>query len=356
MGWLDGWRVGACQGIADRLPAEPPVRRNLRLLYVPQGFAAIDAGVTAALEQSVAELRVAEASRMSEAAAQMRPDAVVVLNGLHVFPDNHLEQVAAIRALGIPTAIWFVDDPYCTDDTAVIAPHYDVVFTAERTCVSLYQSIGCPWVHHLPVAAHPQLFRPMQVPEMYWTDVCFIGNAFWNRVALFDAVAPVLKNKKVFIAGFNWRRLANFGLLQPFIREGWTDVPETVKYYNGAKIVINLHRTTEAYQDNRNGRNWPAESLNPRTFEMAACGAFQLTDWRAELPEHFRVDEGETAEPEIATFRSAAELAHKIEHYLRHGEERIRIAARGFRRTWRDHTFLRRIGIMLDILEQSTAR
>ncbi len=327
------------------------MRRNLRLLYVPQGFPAIDTGMTAALQQSVAEFRVAEAARMSEAAAHMRPDVVVVLNGLHVFPPNHLEQVAAIRALGIPTAIWFVDDPYLTDATAVIAPRYDVVFTAERTCVSLYHSVGCRHVYHLPVAADPQLFHPMRVPETYWTDVCFIGNAFWNRVELFDAIAPVLKNKRVFIAGHNWQRLANFAWLQPFIRDGWTPVPETVKYYNGAKIVINMHRTTEAYKDNRNGRNWPAESLNPRIFEMAACGAFQLTDWREELPEHFRVDAEGTVNPEIATFRSAEELAYKIEHYLRHDEERIRIAARGFRRTWRDHTFLRRVRLMLDILE-----
>lgn len=352
---LDGWRVGACRAIAALMPVQPPARRNLRLMYVPQGFEAIDAGTTAALQESVAELHVVEAARMGEAAAALRPDAVVVLNGLHVFPANHLQQVAAIRSLGIPTAIWFVDDPYCTDDTVAIAPHYDIVFTAERTCVSLYQSIGCPHVHHLPVAVHPLLYQPMPVPEKYRTDVCFIGNAFLNRVQIIDAIAPVLKGKRVYIGGLSWRRLARFEQLRPFIHEGWTEVPETIKYYNGAKIVINLHRTPEAHKDNRNSRNWPAESVNPRTFEMAACGAFQLTDRRAELPVHFRTDDPGEASPEIATFYTPEELAFKIEYYLRHGEERNRIAVRGFRRTLRDHTFARRIGGMLDVLEAHLA-
>lgn len=335
--------MGACQGIADHTPL-PATRSDLRVMYVPQGFDAIDQGMIWALEQSVAQLIVAPADRMRMMAEQTRPDAVLVMNGLHVFPPDHLEQIQAIRQLGILTAIWFVDDPYVTSETPAIGLNYDVVLTHERHCVPLYVSAGCRNVYHLPLAVHPQMFKPMHVSPEYRSDVCFIGMAFWNRVRLFNDLADYLKNKRVFLAGGLWERLPRYAELQPFIHNGWIPVPETTKYYNGAKIVINIHRTTEAGQDNRNSLNWGAESINPRTYEIAACGALQLTDYRPELPERYEVGR------EIAAFHSSDELIALIDHYLNHEEERRQMAVRGFRRTYRQHTFLHRIDTLLQVL------
>ena len=345
LGWLDGWRMGACQGIERHISPVENVKRPMRILYVPQGFEAIDQGVVAALEPCVEHLHVAPSEQMAEIAGQLRPDAVLVMNGLHTFPPDQSAQVARIRDLGIRTAIWFVDDPYVTDETVSLATHYDIVFTQERACVPLYRSAGCPRVHHMPLAAHPGLYRPMEVGPEYRSDVCFIGVAFWNRVKLIDEIASYLKDKKLMIAGALWsQRLSRYGDLAHGIHTGWIEVPETVKYYNGAKIVINMHRTIEAGSDNRNGFNWPAESVNPRTFEIASCGTLQITDLRAELPEHFAVGS------EIAVFESASHLIEQIDHYLHHDEERLQMAARSFRRTRRNHTFSNRIGKLLDIL------
>jgi len=343
-GWLDGWRLGACQGVDEMVRPVPDVVRRARILYIPQGFEAIDNGIVSALQANVADLRIGHASEMRLQAEQYRPDLVLVLNGLHVFPADHLEQIDAIRSLGIPTAIWFVDDPYVADDTVKIAPHYDYVFTHERTCVSLYRSIGCPQTHHLPLAAHFGLFRPMQVPEEYRTDICFIGVAFRNRIRLFDEIASYLQNKKVLIGGANWSKMTQYALVAHQVRDGWTDVPETVKYYNGAKIVINLHRSPEAGPDNHNVQNWPAESINPRTFEMAACGAFQLTDLRSELPEHYAVGS------EIAVFQNAQQLVELMDYYLAHDMERLQVAARAYSRTKKQHTFESRIRTLLDVV------
>ncbi|CAM4013996.1 DUF3880 domain-containing protein [Cohnella lubricantis] len=343
-GRLDGWRVGAAQGITDYTPLPAP-RSDLRVMYVPQGFEAIDQGVIWALEQSVAQLTVAPADRMRATAEQIRPDAVLVMNGLHVFPPDHLAQVQAIRQMGILTAIWFVDDPYVSDDTPSIGVNYDVVFTHERKCVPMYGSAGCPNVYQLPLAVNPQVFRPMQVPPQYRSDICFIGMGFWNRIRLFNELVDYLKHKRVFLAGGLWERMPRFAELNPFIHAGWIPVSETVKYYNGAKIVINIHRTTEAGEDNRNSGNWGAESINPRTYEIAACGALQLTDSRLELPEQYEVG------AEIASFQTSDQLISLIEHYLTHEEERRRMAVRSFKRTYRQHTFLHRIDSLLRVLE-----
>jgi spore maturation protein CgeB len=346
-GWLDGWRLGACQGIdavdAGTRPAAQP-QRNARILYVPQGFEAIDQGVIFALQNEVTELCVAPANEMQLQAAQFRPDAVLVMNGLHVFPPDHLEQIDAIRQMGIPTIIWFVDDPYVTDLTVQIAPHYDYIFTHERSCLTLYHSVGCAHVYHLPLAAHFDLFRPMSVPHEYKTDICFIGVAFWNRVELFDEIAPYLKDKRVLIGGILWDRMKNYSMVSRFVHDQWIEVPETAKYYNGAKIVINLHRTPETGKDNLNGINWPAESINPRTFEMAACGTLQLTDMRSELPEHYVIGS------EIAVFNNAQELIHQMDYYLTHDAQRLQVAARGYQRTKRNHTFGDRIRTLLDVI------
>ncbi|WP_238162655.1 glycosyltransferase [Cohnella sp. AR92] len=345
MGWSEGWRIGACQGIANRVPEPPANRSRLRIMYVPQGFEAIDEGMISALQQCAGQLLVAPADRMRELAAQMKPDYVLVMNGLHVFPPDHLEQIDAIRAMGIRTAIWFVDDPYVTDETPGIAKHYDKVLTHERSCVPLYIASGCLQVRHLPLAVNPRLFQQMYVPPEYRSDICFIGIAFENRVQLFDELADFLQDKKVMISGKLWERMKRYPELSRFVHDGWIPVPETVKYYNGAKIVINIHRTTEAGKDNRNSMNWGAESINPRTYEIASCGALQLTDERKELSSQYEIGQ------EIVAFRNAAELMSKIDHYLKHDEERLHVAARGFRRTRQEHTFVHRVMTLLQWLE-----
>jgi spore maturation protein CgeB len=343
-GWSVGWREGAAAAAAAVFPPAAPDRLPIRVLYVPQGFEAIDDGMIGALELHAAELHVADPTRMAEMAALIRPDLVLVLNGLHVFPDDHLAQVDRIREMGIRTAIWFADDPYVTKQTVAIAPHYDVVVTHERSTVELYRSLGCAEVHHLAFAADVERFRPVTPPAACRCDVCFIGQAFWNRVETFDAIAEELADLKVFIAGGLWERLKNYKLLKKAIRPGWLPVDESVLHYNGAKIVINLHRTAAPGSDNANASGLPGLSVNPRTFEIAACGAFQLTDRREDLESYYRPG------LEVETFGSPAELAAKIRHYLRHEEERRRIAVRGLARTLREHTYTVRVGSLLRLL------
>jgi spore maturation protein CgeB len=343
-GWAVGWREGAVQAVSAVIPPVICERLPIRVLYVPQGFESIDDGMIGALQLHAAELHVADPTMMAEMAALIRPDLVLVLNGLHVFPDDHLEQIGRIRGMGIRTVIWFADDPYVTSQTAAIAPHYDVVVTHERSTVEWYRSLGCPEVHHLAFAADIGRFRPVTPPAGYRCDVCFIGQAFWNRVETFDAIAEELADLRVFIAGGLWERLRNYGLLKRSIRPGWLPVDESVLWYNGAKIVINLHRTAEPGSDNANASGLPGLSVNPRTFEIAACGAFQLTDRRPDLEAYYRPG------LELETFDSPAELAAKIRHYLRRDDERLRIAARGYARTLREHTYAARVGSLLRLL------
>ncbi|MFD0673397.1 glycosyltransferase [Cohnella sp. GCM10027633] len=343
-GWIEGWRLGACRRIDQSIvPANGPIRAA-RVLYVPQGFEAIDQGIVEALRANVSEVIVGSNDGLRRQAEQFRPDVVVVLNGVHLFAPDYLEQLGYVRRMGIPTVVWFVDDPYVTDDTVKLALHYDYVFTHERSCVRLYRSIGCEQVHHLPLAAHFGTFRPMPTPRAYESDICFIGTGFPNRIALFDRLAPYLQDKRVVIAGGLWDRMRHYRSIERFLRKGGVAVPESAYFYNGAKIVINLHRMPGLSPENRNALDWPAESINPRTFDMSACGTLQLTDERSELREMYAVGS------ELGVYRDANDLIEQIDYYLTHEAERLIVAAKGYRRTRTQHTFDDRITKMLDIV------
>ncbi|MBW7457845.1 glycosyltransferase, partial [Paenibacillus sepulcri] len=125
--------------------------------------------------------------------------------------------------------------------------------------------------------------------------------------------------------------------LKHVIRMGWLPVEESIRYYNGAKIVINLHRTTVSGSDNKNSLNLPGRSINPRTYEISACGTLQLTDLREDLPRYYNPGS------EIETFANPEELHAKLAYYLTHEDQRREVALRGLRRTLVEHTFVSRI-------------
>lgn len=340
LGYKEGRRLGGCQAMMERTPVNSQIV-NCRVLFITQGFPAIDSGVAEALRRCTKECMVATPETMFASASSFRPDLMLVMNGLHVFPPDHLEQVQKIKALGIQTGIWFADDPYFTEDTAVIAPHYDVVFTHELSCISFYQSLGVQNVHYMPLGVDEQIFYPRRVDFQY--DICFIGNAFWNRVELFDQLAPFLADKKVIIIGGYWERLKRMDLLGKFIHNNWMEPMETGNYYNAAKIVINLHRPSEVGMDNKNSYQQAAMSINPRTYEISACGTLQLTDVRDDLTAHYRPG------VDLETFANADELKAKITYYLKSARGRESIAWRGVYTTLQNHTYTNRIPKLLNL-------
>src|SRR5207237_639841 len=68
------------------------------------------------------------------------------------------------------------------------------------------------------------------------------------------------------------------------------------------------------------------DETTTRTYEIPACGGFMLHERNEEVLELY--EEGK----EIACFDSAEELREKILYYLRHQQERERIALAGYKR------------------------
>lgn len=345
-GRSDGYHYGLCESIYSRAAPEPIAPRDAKVLYVKADgapYAALDQGVEDALRAAVREVVVASPEHdVAQLAETERPDLVLVLDAAgRSFPT---EQIDRMRDGGFRTAVWLPDDPYHSDMIVDIVPHYDYVFTLESSCVPLYRDLGCPRVHHLPFAANPHYTRHVRVSETYRHDICFVGSAFWNRVAFFDEIADYLAGKRLKIIGWWWERLRHYAKLADKIDGVWLTPEETAKYYSGAKIVINLHRSATDASHNSNSRNIPANSVNPRLFEISSCAAFQLVDNRAELSQLY------TPGYDIETFESPGELVDKIEYYLNHEEERREIARRSLHRTVSEHTYRQRVKRLLDIV------
>jgi spore maturation protein CgeB len=340
LGFAEGYRIGACNAIVKRtLPFQPSQTWNRRILYVGSGkgmpYSPLDSAIIDIMGPLVKELMIAVPQDDVIAwVEKTKPDLVLVLDGM-LFP---VEQIDAIRARGVQTALWLTDDPYYTDVTIVFAPHYDHVFTLELNCVTFYQEHGCLNVHYLPFGVHPGWFRPKSANLANRRDICFVGSGYWNRIKLFDQIAPYLTERNICISGIWWDRLKAYGQLADKIRlNHWMGPEETADFYNGTKIVINLHRSHDDESFNYNSRLIKAVSPNPRTFEISACGVLQLTDVRDDLTRFY------TPGRDLATFGSTEELVEQIDYYLTHEEQLQQVALQGFRSTMEQHTFAHRL-------------
>ncbi|UHA75858.1 glycosyltransferase [Paenibacillus sp. 481] len=344
-GYAEGYIRGRSQFIMHTVHANPDMRQ-IHVMYVSSGkgfpYSPLDEAIVTTLQSTVAHLSIAgPRDPVAQTAAQIRPDLVLVLDGME-FP---VEQLNELRQSGIRTAVWITDDPYYTDIMTLVVPHYDYVFTLELNCVEYYRLLGCKHVHYLPFGVFPLHFRPRHTISPVRRDVSFIGSGYWNRIRSFNPIISRLATHNIVISGLWWDRLTHFSRYKKRIElNKWMGPHETATLYNGSKIVINMHRSVEDETVNNNKARIPAVSPNPRTFEISGCGTLQLTDVRADLPRFY------TPGVEIETYRSSEELVSKVEYYLHNEEARREIALRSLERTMREHTYMNRINELLRVV------
>ena len=238
-----------------------------------------------------------------------------------------------LRRDGVATAMWFVEDYKVFTYWRAFAPLYDFFFVIQKEpLLSELAGIGA-CAAYLPMAALPSFHRPLPSGELppserrrYGSTVSFLGAGYPNRRLAFRQ----LTHLDFKIWGSDWEGET---VLAPCIQEGGARIePEqAVKIFNASAINLNLHSSVQARELVPTG-----DFVNPRTFELAACGAFQLVDRRELLPELF-------AEDELATFTSMPELLERLAQYLEHPEERIVLAEKARQRVLSQHTYQHRM-------------
>lgn len=83
--------------------------------------------------------------------------------------------------------------------------------------------------------------------------------------------------------------------------------------------------------------------LSLRIFDVLGCEGFLITNYQAELPEHFNIGE------DLEAYTRLDDLMGKCEYYLSHDKDRQEIAHNGFEKVKKYHTYDIRLTQMLEI-------
>lgn len=271
-----------------------------------------------------------------EMALRFEVDWVVAVSAMYLHPDV----IELMRRAGLRIAVVFTESPYDDDKQARVAELVDVCWTNERTSVPYLRGFN-PNTHYLRAAYDPIRHTPLAEvdPDVPSHDVVFVGTGFQERIDLLSAVDWT--GIDVGLYGM-WSLLPSRHKLRQYLRGGIVDNAQTVALYRAAKIGLNLHRTSRDYSTTPRHIE-RAESMNPRGYELAACGVFQITDHRAEVRETF----GESVPP----FRVSAGLNMLVRAYLDDGAGRLELAQES-RHAARPHTFAARAAQVVADLEQ----
>ena len=265
-------------------------------------------------------------------AADFKPDLILALAQAPLTP----EAIKNLKLLNVPVAFWFVEDFRNLTYWKDIGACYDYFFTIQRgEFFKKLSSIGAENHYYLPQACLPSMHKEISLSieerNKYSADVSFMGAGYFNRAQSF----PRLLDYDFKIWGTEWDLGSILGSrIQNNNKRLKSD--NIVKIYNAAKINLNLHSSSF-----HEGVNPVGDFVNPRTFEIAACGGFQLIDDRSEL------DDLMDPIKEIVTFSSINDLCEKVDYYLNNSDEAKVIAKCGKERVLKEHTIQHRMDEML---------
>ena len=240
------------------------------------------------------------------------PDVVISICGLALDPSVYR---LIGQNLGIPIATILTESPYLDWMQDKLCAMSTIVFANERNSVETLREHN-PRTFYLPHSFDPTRHHPQEVDSKHQSDVFFCGSSYPEREALFDVVDWSDIDEKIVITRWKNDKIA-----------GGLPNEELTYWYSGTKIALNPHRTIMGVDFNEEGEaeqkhieKYDAWSLGPRTYEIAACGAFQLTDdSRGELREVF----GDA----VATYDGTPEdFEHKLRYYLSNRGQRREMA------------------------------
>lgn len=250
---------------------------------------------------------------------------VLIVSGMYF----HVQVMRHLRLAGRKLALLLTESPYDLPQEWKAVSECDAAWTNERTCVEALR-LANPNVWYLPHAYDPERHTPdapvrEDVPHH---DVVFVGTGFPERRELLSAI-----NWEGIDLGLygEWSSLGSRNPLRRFVKQGPIDNTVTAALYRQAKVGLNLFRTSCGFGDNT-PRITTAESLNPRLLELAACGAFTISEWRPEVAEVFwgAVPTFQTPEEAETLIRRALARPDMRRHFALMARQRVGQSGRTF--------------------------
>ncbi|MBW1740045.1 MAG: tetratricopeptide repeat protein [Deltaproteobacteria bacterium] len=344
--------------------------------------------------------------KMVKEVIEFSPDFILSINSRGIDADWILAKVFSL--LKIPVFIWYVDNPFALIKSFDL-PANCINLVFDEFYAKKLLGVGLEKVYHLPLGVDPTIFKNIQLSleeqKKYGCDVSFVGKLDLKKANLlreelknqWPGISPAtieVINRAVqrsvadpalpislliqeacdelgieikyprgevqklteivveFEAGTNLRAAVIKELLGFNLKvcgdEDWLSIiaasslvrpvpyfGDLVKIYNASKINLNISRVQLK------------STVNQRVFDVPACKAFLITDWREELSRYFEIGK------EVVCYRDPDELKALIGYYLEHSTEREKIAEAGYTRVISEHTYGHRIQRIVDIYHES---
>jgi len=234
-------------------------------------------------------------------AVDFRPDVALVVAGAAY----HRRGFELFKNLGVPAVLMLTECPYNDDlHTEIIKGSYAVAATVnDLMSVETASRDGGVSAAYLPHSYDPPRHHPDGGP----TD----GPSVFFHGTLWD-------ERKRLLSGLRDIPGAHIGGITPTSRDNVISNAEMAEFYRRSKVCVNNHRIERG--PGRVIEEGAAYSLGPRAFEIAACGGFQICDYRAELVEVF----GDS----VPIYEGARQLRDLVLYYLEHEAEREELRKR----------------------------
>lgn len=269
---------------------------------------------------------------------EFEPDVVFVMNGDMLLSDTLLHWRGVLEDDPAPVekpakvALWFFDSmthiPLCEECVTAV----DAVFCYEQTDIPLIKSRFGVDAHFLPQAVDTEIYHPLETEKEY--DIVFAGDIFHSQRRR-QIVQKV-------VAHYPQLRIRIWGEYKPWYKNPlqWLTRERKDVYmnrnasgqqlnadYNKSRIVLNIHHEQQK------------DGANPKVYEIAATGSYQVCDANPYLETLF-------SEGEVGLYHSDEEMFRLIDAALLDVEKATSAASAARLVIQREHTFECR---MLDV-------
>lgn len=278
---------------------------------------------------------------------QFQPDVVFVMNGDMLLPDTLLHWRGILDDDPMPVAhpaqvaLWLFDSykhiPLCEE----VIPAVDAVFCYEQTDIPQILAEFGITAFFLPQAVDLELYHPIAAEQkgLAEFDIVFAGDLF-HSARRRETICAVVDH-------YPELRIRIWGEYKPWYKNPWRwltrerrDVymnrnatgQQLNHDYNRSLIVLNIH--IEQQKD----------GANPKVYEIAASGAYQICDANPYVERLF-------PHGEVGLYHNHEELFVLIDQALAHDMSDKAEAARSIVST--DHTFVARIREVMQKLQKA---
>lgn len=265
--------------------------------------------------------------------AQIKGKSIDLVLALHDYLNE--EEVSEIRRITkAPVAMWFPDAMSNFRKSTFFNSGYDAMFFSDKYIVHKFVSEFSLPTYYLPqcfsLSKHKRIDLTEEDLDIYECDITNAGNLYPSRAALYQHFTDY--NFKLW--GGPPAIWMNTEKLRHIIMGKIVFMEEKSKAFSAAKIVLNnLHPAV-------------VDGVNKRTFEIPACGGFQISSLRDATNELFEVGK------EIVCYKNLEDLKEKIDYYLnpKNESERKEIIDAGYNKAINHHTYEHRMKEMLELI------